>query len=381
LHKTADLIVAKNKAEESDRLKMAFLNNISHEFRTPMNGILGFSNLITDDHLTKEERLNCANYIKKSCTQLLNIVNDTVEISKVHSELIQVDNSVVNLNNILQELIAEYENSIREKNIDFEFVIDLKDENKLIKTDEKKIRRVLWHLMGNAIKFTFQGYVKLSVIQSSNDMLEITVKDNGIGIPDELQKIIFEPFRQAEVELSKSHGGTGVGLSLTKAYVEIMGGSIELKSKSGEGTTISIRIPYIIEEFEVKKIEKIHTPNLNNKTLLIAEDDEMNFILVKQLLTKLNINVIHAWNGEEAVNLFKDNPQINLVLMDIRMPVMNGYDATKAIKNIKPEIPVIAHTAHVSKVGSKDKIFNIFDGLIAKPLIRDTFIDTIKKAL
>ena len=381
LHKTADLIVAKNKAEESDRLKMAFLNNISHEFRTPMNGILGFSNLITDESLTKEERLNCTNYIKKSCTQLLNIVNDTVEISKVHSELIQVDNSAVNLKSILQELIAENQDSIKEKKIEFESVISLKDENQLIRTDDKKLRRILWHLMDNAIKFTFQGYIKLSVIQTDDEVIEITMKDNGIGIPDDLQKIIFEPFRQAEVELSKSHGGTGVGLSLTKAYVDIMGGSIDLKSEQGKGTTISIKLPYIVEEFEGKKTEVLQTTNLKNKTILVAEDDEMNFLLVKEILTRLNINIIHAWNGEEAIKLFKENSQINLVLMDIKMPVMNGYEATKAIKEINPKIPVIAHSAHISKIRSTDKSFNIFDGLIAKPLIRKSFIETIKKAL
>lgn len=241
--RTADLLIAKEKAEENNQLKTAFLNNISHEFRTPMNGIIGFSSLITAENTTKNEQKEYAYLIDKSCKQLLNIVTDTVEISKVHSGQAKILNSKVNILEIINKVIFNHEDLILQRKIKLELNLSLEKEQLLIVSDINKIKRIFWHLINNAIKFTENGFVKIYGEILDDAKIKFRIEDSGIGILPKLKDKIFEPFRQAEKGTARIYGGNGIGLSLSKSYIEILGGEISLESEIDKGTSITFTIP------------------------------------------------------------------------------------------------------------------------------------------
>ncbi len=378
--RTADLMKAKEKAEESDRLKTAFLNNVSHEFRTPMNGIMGFASILNEPGITEEARKNYVNLINKSCSRLLNIVNDTVEISKVQSNQEGVFKANTNVKDIVNDVLKDFKSSIVQKNIEVELNMNISDEEAIIKTDEYKLKRIIWHLLSNAVKFTFLGKITLAVQTTDDNRLQFLVEDTGIGIPSKLQKVVFEPFRQAETNEIQRFGGNGIGLTLSKAYIEMLGGRIWIESKPEQGTTVFFTIP--IEKEKVQEIEKepVSDEALYGKTILVAEDNELNYLLVKTVLADYKINMLHAWNGKEAVDIFSKEPNIDLILMDMKMPVMDGYEATRRIKKIKPSIPVVALTAYSMNLNIKGNLRDIFDNYISKPVTVQSLIQILKKS-
>ena len=375
--RTAAFIKAKEQAEESDQLKTAFLNNISHEFRTPMNGILGFSTLLINSN-SPEKQNEFADIVNKSCRQLLNIVNDTVEISKVHSAQAKVIKSTVNVSSIISEIINEFQDSAFQKGIDISLELKLEKEQMLIEIDENKIERIFWHLLDNAVKFTYSGHIKIIGQEIGNNIIQFQIEDTGIGISPELQEKIFDPFRQAETGATRSFGGNGIGLSLVKAYIEILGGKIWLESEIEKGTTVFFTIPVI--ESVNKEAEKqiVITCNINDKTILIAEDNDMNFVLIREILFNYNIKLLHAWNGKEALVLFKKEKHIDLILMDLKMPVMDGYEALKQIRSINPKIPVIAQTAYASDTDKEEIMSAGFNDYITKPINEYKLVQMLK---
>lgn len=341
-----DLFKAKEKAEESDKLKSAFLANMSHEIRTPMNGIIGFAGLLARDDLDEIKKAKYLEIIQKNSAQLLNIINDLVDISKIEAGQIELKPVSVELDKIMQEIAELYAPKALHKEIELQ-LIQYSGPVKML-VDENKLRQVLLNLLDNAFKFTEKGKISFGY-HIDNHTVIFSVRDSGIGIEDCYHQAVFDRFRQVEDGSTRKHGGTGLGLAISKAYIEKMGGKIWLESKLTEGSTFYFSLPYIPDmpaksEPQVVPGHKVY--NWASKTILVAEDEPLNFRFFEEILEDTNVNIIWVKNGREAVETCLKNDAIDLILMDIKMPEMNGYDATRAIKRLKPNIPVIAQTAY-----------------------------------
>ncbi len=375
-----ELIKAKERASESDKLKSAFLANMSHEIRTPMNGILGFANLLTQKNLPEGKLEFYSKIIIDNGNQLLNIVDDILDISMIESNTIKLKQQHVNINNLIDELYTIYKLQNTNSNIELSIVKSIKDEESIIITDQGRLNQVLSNLINNALKFTKEGSVHFGY-HVINNKLQFFVKDTGIGISKDLQQKVFERFRQANLDYSREYGGNGLGLSLSKRLVELLGGKIWIESEENKGSTFYFTIP-INSPLENKSEDKKNTiPNKEIKplTVLVVEDEEVNFQFIKEILSVNNPNVIWAKNGKQAIEKCKNNPEIDIVLMDIRMPVMNGYESTKEIKKIRPELPVIAQTAYaMSDDLNKVKAAGC-DDYISKPINIDNLLQLINK--
>lgn len=366
----ADLIAAKNKAEESDRLKSTFLSNMSHEIRTPMNGIIGFADLLYKDDIEIEEQKKFVRIIQNSGTQLLRIIDDILEISRLETRQVKAIFENLFLNDMLREIHSIFQVNNQIKNIDFKLHLDLPDNKSFISTDRSKLSKVLSNLIENAFRYTKKGSIELGYVVENVEIV-LYVKDTGIGIAKEKQKYIFERFRQGDVKLSQRSGGLGLGLSIAKENTELIGGKISVKSEPGKGTTFYVRIPFTHGHNDRQQVTEVLKPKINNKAVvLVVEDDKINYIFLKTLLNlePYNITVIHAHDGKKALDVCIERNDISLVLMDIRMPVMDGYETTKQIKKIDSNIPVIAQTAYAT-IEEKNKAFESgCDDYIAKPI-------------
>jgi hypothetical protein len=348
----ADLISAKNKAEENDKLKTAFLHNISHEIRTPLNAIVGFSSLLDDLNLSRAQQKSFIEIINKSSDHLLEIINDIIETSNIEAGVVKVNEYDLYLNDLIEKLYIQFNLYAERKNIQLERSFGIRDERFIIRTDKTKLFQILSNLISNSIKFTDSGTIKFGYIVEENN-LHFYVSDTGKGIPENEFQKIFDRFYQVEHTLNRLYEGTGLGLSICKAYVELLGGQIWLSSKVGEGTTFNFSIPFNSVYTSLKSNNNFNTKEQNtvakNKTILIAEDDENNFKLLCENLKSLGYSIIRAKDGFEAIEIVKSEPKIDLILMDIKMPVLDGFEATRRIKDIHPDLPVIALTAHYSE--------------------------------
>ncbi len=381
-----ELLKAKEKAEESDRLKTEFLNNMSHEIRTPMNGILGFSEMLGNKSLTKNKRDNFVQIIQSSGHQLLNVIDDILEISRLGTKQIKVNESEVCLNDVFLELFSIFDIKAKENKTPLYLKKSLSDEQSTVFTDKLKLNKVISNLLENALKFTHEGNVEFGYrlkIDSSPAELEIYVKDTGIGIEKAKHNLIFERFSQAEKDLSKKVGGLGLGLSIAKENVELLGGNIRLVSKKGAGATFFVTIPYK-PVFKDDDIIKEGGTILHKHTILIVEDEEVNFLYLEALLKDvigLDCEIIHAKNGQEAVEICKENSTIDMVLMDLKMPVMNGYEATKQLKELYPGLPIVAQTAYSSGIEKEKAALSGCDDFISKPIRKKTMCEMLEKYL
>ena len=378
-----DLNIAKDKAEESNLLKTAFLNNLSHEIRTPMNSIIGFSQLLNNKALNDTKRESFVKKINNSSKQLLSIVEDIINISKIESNQEELFFETVSINNLLTELYDTYEKEAESKNIQLFFENLLNPEDCFVYTDIAKLKQILNNLISNAIKFTNQGKIEFGCILKDK-ILEFFVKDSGIGIEKNMHEQIFERFRQVEVDTTRDFGGIGLGLSISKEYVEMLNGKIWLISEVDKGSEFYFNIPFMKNENkETELIENEHKVNykLENTTILIAEDNELNFVYLEELLSITNAKILHVTNGFEAVKICKTNKNIDLVLMDIKMPKLNGFEATLQIKKLRPDLPIIAQTAYAFTDDKAKAIHAGCDDYIAKPIVEADFFDILKKYL
>jgi PAS domain S-box-containing protein len=374
------LKLAKEKAEYSDRLKSEFLANMSHEIRTPMNGIMGFSEMLNEPGIDNATIKYYTNIIANCSDQLRRIIDDILEISELETKQIKVVYTKVCINSLLQELFEIYDTKAKENNTPLYLNITLKDKESTIYTDESKLRKILNNLIDNALHYTSEGYIEVGY-ELKNAALKFYVKDTGIGIKPEMQHLIFERFSQEDKSLSRQYGGLGLGLSIAKENSELLGGSICVDSVKGQGSVFYFTIPY----------KKIHDSNSDNDnllsdmkkvkefTILVAEDEEVNFLYLEVLFQKLknNYTVRRAKTGEEAIREFELDDNIDLILMDIKMPGMDGLEATKEIRKLNPDIPIIAQTAY-SRIEDKEKALEAgCNDFLSKPISQKTFIDTL----
>jgi len=377
-----ELIRAKEKAEESDRLKSAFLANMSHEIRTPMNGILGFTSLLQEPDLSGEEQKHYIDIIQKSGDRMLNTVNDIIEISKIETGQVSLTLSEVKINIVLEHLYDFFKHEAENKRIQLFLNNDLPADESIIKTDELKIDSILTNLIKNAIKYSNSGFITISCKKESNNLL-FTIKDTGIGIPKNRLHAIFERFVQADVADTRVHEGSGLGLAITKSYVEMLGGEIRVESEEGKGSVFYFTIDYIPGgnhlEIEKPKITEIETAKVKELHLLIVEDDDVSSLLMENFFANRNYILVRARNGKEAVEIVRNNNDIDLVLMDLRMPEMDGLEATKKIRAFNSTIPIIAQTAFALQ-GDKDEAIKAgCNNYISKPINKNQLLDMIKQ--
>jgi len=383
-HAEMELIEAKEKAEESDRLKTAFLNNVSHEIRTPMNAIVGFSGFLNDPDLKPNKRQEFTDIIIKSSEHLLAIIDDIIRIASIESGQEKIQKNEININLICDLIKDQFSSKANEKNVTLSLIPGLTGDEADIITDATKLTQILTNLIGNALKFTHQGYINYGY-KLKNSQLEFYVEDSGIGIPLDMQEKVFDRFRQIETTATRNFGGSGLGLSISKAYVEILGGKMWLTSEMGKGSVFYFTIPY--KKTNPKKLPDIPSVKgldfefKTTKTVLIAEDEISNFILLEEMLLDSGINIIRAVNGLEAVRLCQLNPNIDLVLMDIKMPEMDGYEATKRIKEFKPDLPIIAQTAYITEADRVKALACGCSDYISKPISKRLLLSKINEQL
>ncbi|MGB9696625.1 MAG: ATP-binding protein [Ignavibacteria bacterium] len=376
------LIRAKEKAEESDRLKTAFLQNISHEIRTPLNGIIGFAQLLYEGEVTKEEIPEYAEIILTSANRLLDLINNIIDISKIQSGILEVVYSSVNLNETINKVIRQFSLLVKGKQLNLKTRYSFPDENSIIYSDGLFIHQIISNLLSNAIKFTDKGEIEISYILQGDKLL-FSVRDTGCGIDPEKGGKIFERFYQADVSLSRRYEGSGLGLAITKGLVEALGGKVWFESTPNQGTTFYFTIPYYLsrpdlEKSEIKVEEKISG---KREKILVVEDERINYLYMSRILELGNFEVIPAFTGNEAIEIVRNNNDIKLVLMDIKLPDLNGIEVTKAIKQIKPDIPIIAQSAYAF-TNEREKMMEAgCDDYISKPFLKQDFLKLIKKFL
>lgn len=379
-----ELFLAKEKAEEASRLKTEFLNNMSHEIRTPMNGIIGFSEMLDTPGISDERRNYYSKIVQSSSQQLLRIIDDILEIATIETKQQKVKEAAFYLNDLLMELFSIYNLRSKERNIPIYLNKGLDDNQSYIISDKTKLNRILGNLIENALKFTFTGYIEVGY-SIKGDALRLYVKDTGIGISPQNFETIFERFSQEEKELSLKHGGLGLGLSISRENAKLLGGNIYLESEKGIGSTFYVSIPYKPALAATDGSLDIHTnpaTKSNEIVVLVAEDEEVNYLYIEALLKSEKSHtyqLIRAINGKQAVDICLANKNIDLVLMDIKMPLMNGNEATQKIKAILPHLPIIAQTAYSTEQDKEKAFSHGCNDFITKPLDKEKLFTLIRK--
>jgi PAS domain S-box-containing protein len=377
------LIKAKEAAEKSDQLKTAFLNNMSHEIRTPMNGIIGFSKLLMTKEHDRDDHKKYTEIIINSSQQLLQLVNDILDIAKIEANEVKLKEEEIDLNAFCKEIITLYKIEADKKGIDLQ-VDKSKLKNTKIIVDPTKLRQVMNNLVNNALKFTDKGSITLSCSMHDND-LNFSIADTGIGIAKDMHNRVFDRFRQVETNTEKNYGGTGLGLAICKGLIKLMHGRIWLESEPGIGSTFHFTIPYktanpnnnnAMREEAMNDLKKLHYKKIQ---ILIVEDEEINYLFLSELLSQIQADLLHAKNGKEAIDMVEKNPHIDIILMDIKMPIMNGYDSTIEIKKIRPDIPVVAISAHAFVEDREKAIQAGCNDFVTKPIDEKELFACIEK--
>ncbi len=381
-----ELEKAKEKAEESDRLKSAFLANMSHEIRTPMNAILGFGALLQDEEIGNDERNQFVDIINSSGYSLLEIINDIIEMSKIEAGQISINKKPTDVNQLIKTVYNQHSLIASKKNIELRLVPDTFFDNTALLLDETKVKQILVNLVNNAIKFTDKGYVELGYRVLEKE-IEFYVKDTGIGISPENHHLVFDRFNKItwDTDGKKVYPGTGLGLSISKAFVTKMKGKIWLTSEKGKGTTFNFTIPLEATNMTAVSYDNVKISDnfkLDNKVILVAEDEAKNFQFFEVFLSKLGAKVLHAFSGKEAVDIMREKAhEIDLIFMDIKMPVMDGYEASRIIKADYPDIPIIAQTAYAFSDDKAKALEAGCDEYISKPIAKGKLINLLRNYL
>jgi PAS domain S-box-containing protein len=370
--RATELTIALEQAKESDRLKSAFLTNMSHEIRTPMNGILGFTELLKEPNLSSDDQQDYIQTIQISGARMLNTINSIVDISKIESGLMKVDIKETNINEKIEFTYKFFRPEAEIKGLQLLFKNSLPAKEAIIKTDNEKVYGMLTNLIRNAIKFTYEGSIEFGY-EKKGEYLEFFVKDTGIGIPQNQHKIIFERFRQGSESHNRGYEGSGLGLSIAKSYVEMLGGEIWVESEEGKGSIFYFTIPYnAVSEEKIEIVNAVSAEHkeveIKNLKILIVEDDEISYSFLTRVLQKISHEVLHAITGVQAVEACRNNPDLDLVLMDIRMPNMDGNEATRQIRQFNKDVIIIAQTAFAFS-GDREKAIEAgCNNYITKPI-------------
>ena len=378
-----ELVDARRRAEESDKLKSAFLANMSHEIRTPMNAIIGFSELLAKPGNYDKHKEKYLEIISSSGKSLLNLINDIIDISKIEAGQMKIKKQKMLLNPMMNEIFMA-QNQINDmNNKPFELRLNKAVESSefTIESDSFRLKQILNNLIGNAMKFTERGYIEFGYKFNTPEQLLFYVKDTGIGMPKDKLDVIFKRFGQIEQKDNKNQSGTGLGLTISKKLAELLGGEMWVESQEGEGSTFYFTLPYdpelnVADEYSASQGDG--QSGLEGKKILVAEDEEMNIIYMQEVLADTKAEILWAKNGEEAVKIAKDNPDLDLILMDIKMPIMNGYAATRKIREFNKDIVIIAQTAY-ALTGEKEKTIAAgCNYYLTKPIEVKILMNTLK---
>ena len=381
----SELIAAKEKAEESDRLKTSFLANMSHEIRTPMNGILGFTELLKEPNLSGNEQKFYIQVIEESGTRMLNLMNNLIDISRIESGEINVFFTSYDIKYKLEHIFDLFVREAEMKGLELKLINDFHNNDPLIKTDAQKLDTIVINLVKNAIKFTTEGCVEFGC-EWKEDHYLFYVRDTGVGIDSQYREIIFDRFRQASESLSRPYEGAGLGLSISKAYTEILGGRIWMESVVGQGSVFYFTLP--VEEFlpytgqtYSDHFRAIPSGLTKGQKILIVEDDDISMNFLEIVIGTITSNILKARSGLEAVEIAGKNADIVLILMDIKMPVMDGLEATRQIRKFNPEVIIVAQTAY-SLTGDREKAIEAgCNDYLSKPIKKEELEARLKMHL
>ena len=385
---TDELKTLRKKAGESDRLKSTFLNNMSHEIRTPISIIYGYAEILKESKIKKKECRSYLDLISDNSEILLKTINDIIDMSSLELNIEKVYPSKFMISDVLNEIYYDFISlkvQKKKSHIDFKLDFDF-DKQYSITTDKSKLVRLVKLLLDNALKFTNVGHVKLAYIRKENNHV-FSIKDTGIGIDKKQKKVIFHKFRQADELLSRKYDGIGLGLSISKHLVELLGGKIWVESEPGEGSTFSFSIPInpLDKKNQKKKALSLKGKDINNifenVSLLIVEDSILNYYILQTYLKPTNAKIVHVTDGIHAVEYCKKNLDVDAVIMDIQLPMLNGIEATTEIKKIRPDVPVIFSTANAVPENRDKSLQAGGDAYLIKPIKRKELIMTILNCL
>lgn len=375
--KNIELDIQKERALASDRLKTAFLNNVSHEVRTPLNGIVGFAQFLSDDSLTPDDKKDFVSALNISVSRLTDTINDIMDVSLLMSGNMIVHPENVNLKMLMEEVYRKNLFEAKTKNLDLQLLNDELPAGSVIISDVGMLAKITNELVGNAIKYTQKGFVRFGVELHGHEIV-LRVSDSGIGISTEAKNKIFEPFMQADNSSTRQYEGSGLGLTIVKGLTELLNGSIALESSAENGTSFTIKLPCTDLSGPKTIVNKMIKTD-KAPTILIAEDELLNVLYIKRILSNSGYNILYAQNGAEAVRMVKEHPSINLVLMDIKMPVMDGLEATRQIRLFDQQLPIIAVTAYAANDDRHDCIAAGCTDYLSKPFTADDLTLLIKK--
>jgi len=371
----SELREAKDKAEESDKLKTAFLANMSHEIRTPMNAIVGFSELLRTTNVQSTEREEYFTIIGNSCSILSNLIDDIIDLAKIEAGQTTIAEDLCRPYELMRELHRYFEEEIKKLGKSIKLVMDTSiDPDLTIKSDEFRLRQILSNIIGNAVKFTEKGIISWGCTIEKERDIKFSVKDTGIGISPENIELVFDRFRQMDDSSIRKYGGTGLGLPVSKSLVDLMGGEIWVESQIGRGSEFYFKIPYKPVKDEPYKENEVLTKldleySFKNKGVLVVEDNLSNFEFIRAVLSRTKAKLFWADTGVKAIEIFKKKRKyIHLVLMDIQIPEMDGFEATRLMKKIREDIPIIAQTAFAMSRDKEKSLDAGCDDYISKPI-------------
>lgn len=378
-----EIIKARDKAEQSDKMKLEFLANMSHDLRTPMNAIIGFSDLLRANNLNKNERSDYINTIIINGKFLMALIDDIIDISKIDANNLKIEKNDFELNKLIDEIRLTHLKQVKDKNIDIIIDIDI-NKNIIVHTDKYRLRQIMTNLIGNAIKFTKEGYVKFGYKIINKEQLVIYVEDTGCGIEKSNQKIIFERFKQIQDQNGNKFRGAGLGLSISKSLIELLGfKDIKLDSEIGRGSKFYFYVPYTIKHYNYineLKMKKNKKMNFVGKTILMVEDDNDSRTIMKSFLCQTNANIIECVDGYNVIEKIQKE-DIDLVIMDIGLPGKNGYVLIKEIREIDDRLPILVESA-LAMPDEKNKAYQSgCDDFISKPFSKEEFLNKIDNLL
>ena len=382
--RTNEYKIAKEKAEESDKLKSAFLANMSHEIRTPLNAIVGFSDLLARRVPLDSEVQQFIDIVQQSSQDLLMLINDIIDIAKIESGQLQIVYTDSELDSELKELFVLYSEMVATNDkyakIKLIYSPDPSEKHLIISTDFFRVKQVFKNLINNALKFTLAGSIHFGY-QVLRDKIEFFVFDTGIGIPEHFHNVIFQRFRKINQDQEKFYTGTGIGLAISKSIMELLGGKIWFTSEQGKGTKFFFTIPLLKVQMKQERVPHQDTDSISfqGRTILLCEDDLHSRELLKQYLIDLSINVIEASDGLEAIDKFSTNPNIDLVLLDIQMPKLNGFKTLTELRKLSGSIPIVAQTAFVMSSDIVKIVESGFDNYISKPITMKKLSEVLLK--